>query len=55
MEWNSIWLSLFGTTDYLGFNMGFWVSLVVVALVVVIMNVVFWNMKPYSETQSKEN
>lgn len=32
-----------------GLNMGFWVSSAVVALVVVIMNVVLWNMKPLSK------
>ena len=32
-----------------GLSMGFWVSSAVVALVVVIMNVVLWNMKPLSK------
>lgn len=34
------------TTQWLGLNIGFWVSLAVVALIVVVMNLVFWGMKP---------
>ncbi|MCD8379384.1 MAG: conjugal transfer protein, partial [Lachnospiraceae bacterium] len=37
---------LFGTTEFLGLNMGFWVSMIVVAMIVILMNVVFWGMKP---------
>ena len=37
---------MFGTTEFLGLNMGFWVSMAVVALIVIVMNVVFWSMKP---------
>lgn len=39
-------MKLFGTTEYLGLNMGFWVSLTLVLLIVLLMNVVFWGMKP---------
>lgn len=39
-------MKLFGTTEYLGLNMGFWVSLALVLLIVFLMNVVFWGMKP---------
>lgn len=46
MNWTQIWMDLFGTTEWLGLNMGFWVSNGVVLVVVVIMNVVFWSMKP---------
>lgn len=48
MNWTQIWMDMFGTTEWFGLNMGFWVSSAVVALVVVIMNVVLWNMKPLS-------
>ena len=51
MNWKDIWMTLFGTADWLGLNMGFWVSMAVVALIVVMMNVLFWSMKP----QKKEN
>ncbi|EMJ6201884.1 hypothetical protein ACF13M_000574 [Clostridioides difficile] len=46
MNWKEIWMNFFGTTEWLGLNMGFWVSLTVVLLIVVIMNLVFWRMKP---------
>lgn len=45
MDWVQIWIDLFGTTEWMGLNMGFWVSCAVVALIVVLMNVVFWNVK----------
>lgn len=46
MNLNNIWMSLFGTTQWFGIDMGFWVSMFVIAIVVVVMNVVFWGMKP---------
>ena len=45
MNWMNIWIKLFGTAEYLGLNVGFWVSMVVVALIVVLMNVVFWKLR----------
>jgi disulfide bond formation protein DsbB len=49
MNWVNLWMKLFGTTEFLGLNMGFWISMAVVALIVILMNVVFWSMKPKSE------
>ena len=46
VNWIALWMKIFGTTEFLGLNMGFWVSMTVVALIVIIMNVVFWSMKP---------
>ena len=46
MNWTQIWIDLFGTTEWLDLNMGFWVANAVVLVIVVIMNVVFWSMKP---------
>lgn len=46
MNWKDIWMTLFGAADWLGLNMGFGVSMAVVALIVVVMNVVFWGVKP---------
>lgn len=51
MNWINLWMTLFGTAEFLGLNMGFWVSMAVVALIVVLMNVVFWNMKPLHEPE----
>lgn len=47
MKWNVLWMKLFGTTTWLGINMGFWVSMGITAVVVILMNLVFWNQKPY--------
>lgn len=41
-----IWTVLFGTNTFLGLNMGFWVSMAAVLLIVIVMNVIFWSMKP---------
>lgn len=49
MTWTKLWLDLFGTTLW-GINMGFWVALAAVALIVIGMNVVFWSMKPLAKT-----
>lgn len=46
MDWGNIWKNLFETTAFLGLDMGFWVSIGAVILIVIIMNVVFWSMKP---------
>ena len=46
MNWKEIWMTLFGTTEWLGLNIGFWVSMAVVVLIVIVMNIVFWSMKP---------
>ena len=53
MNWSNIWMRLFGSADWLGLNMGFWVSMAVVALIVVVMNVVFWGMKPRKKAAGK--
>lgn len=39
-------MNLFETTEFLGIDMGFWVAMAVVLLIVILMNVVFWSMKP---------
>lgn len=49
MTWTKLWLDLFGTTTLWGINMGFWVALAAVALIVIGMNVVFWSMKPLAK------
>lgn len=53
MNWKEIWVSLFGGCEWLGLNIGFWVSMAVVIGIVILMNVVFWGMKP--QTQKEEN
>lgn len=46
MNWKELWMYLFGTTEWLGCNLGFWVGMAAVLLIVVIMNAVVWSMKP---------
>ena len=46
VNWIALWMKMFGTTEFLGLNMGFWVSMAVVALIVIVMNIVFWGIKP---------
>ena len=46
MNWAAVWMNLFGTTSFLGIDMGFWVSMGISLLVAILMNVVFWGMKP---------
>ena len=53
MNWKDIWMMLFGTADLFGLNMGFWVSMAVVALIVVVMNGFFWGMKPQTKTTAE--
>lgn len=45
MKWADLWMKMFGTTELFGLNMGFWVSMTVVLMIVILMNAVFWNMK----------
>ena len=50
MNFSNLWLTLFGTTTWLGLDIGFWVSMGISVLVAVVMNIVFWSMKPYNKT-----
>lgn len=55
MNWKELWMTLFGTTEWLGLNMGFWVALAAVLLIVILMNVLFWSMKPKTENKNCPN
>ena len=46
MNWNNMWNILFNRTELFGINMGFGVCLLVITIIVILMNVVFWSMKP---------
>lgn len=46
MNFRKIWLALFGTDEWLGLDIGFFVALGLVILLVILMNVVFWTRKP---------
>ncbi len=51
MNWTTIWMNLFGAASFLEIDMGFWVGMAVVLLIVVLINVVFWSMKPKKPNQ----
>lgn len=53
MNWKMIWLSLFKTTTWLGIDIGFWISMGISLLVAIIMNVVFWSLKPKNNKKSE--
>lgn len=46
MNWSAIWINLFGTASFCGIDMGFWAAMAAVCLIVILMNAVFWGMKP---------
>ena len=50
VHWTAVWMSLFGSTTFLGLDMGFWVSMGISLLVAILMNLVFWGMKPKHRT-----
>ncbi len=54
MNWAKIWMDLFGTTTLWGLDMGFWVSMGVVALIVILMNVIFWCLKPKKQNPNAD-
>ncbi|MCD8316521.1 MAG: hypothetical protein LUB61_03850 [Eggerthellaceae bacterium] len=54
IEWEPIWLNIFGTTTFLGLNIGFWVTMAIVAIIVIIQNIVFWKgFKRFGEWKPK--
>ena len=55
MNCKELWMNFFGTTDWLGINIGFWIAMAVVLLIVIVMNVVFWSMNPKQMQKSVIN
>ncbi|MCI6152480.1 hypothetical protein [Fusobacterium perfoetens] len=49
MNWTNIWLKLFNTTNLLGIDMGFWVSIGITLIIVAVMNIIFWSQKTYKK------
>lgn len=52
MNWKELWMTLWGTTEWLGLNMGFWLAFAAVLLIVILMNILFWSMKPKTDTKN---
>ena len=46
MNWSNVWESMFGTTTWLGIDIGFWISMGISILVAILMVIVFWSLKP---------
>lgn len=46
MSWSKLWMQVFKRTEFLGVDMGFWVCLAIIAVIVIAMNVILWNVKP---------
>ena len=46
MALTNIALELLATTEIWGLNIRFWIAMAGVALIVIVMNIVFWNIKP---------
>ena len=53
MNWTSIWNSIFHTTTWGGIDIGFWVSMGISILIAILMNVVFWALKPKNNNKKK--
>lgn len=52
----NLWMNLFGTSEAGGLNIGFWFSMIVCVILVIIMNLVFWLMKPKgTKTEDKKD
>lgn len=47
MNWIAIWMTLLGETELFGIDVGFWVAMAVVGLIVILMNLVFWTQNKY--------
>ena len=55
MNWTNLWRELFGRTEFLGIDMGFWVAMAAVLLLVLLLNALFWGMKPKQRPPRGEN
>lgn len=51
MTWSKLWMDLFGRTSFCGIDMGFWVAMSLVLLIVILMHVMFWGMKPRARAE----
>ena len=51
MNWSQLWINIFGTTTWANIDIGFWLSMGISLIIAIIMNIVFWSMKPYDKTK----
>ena len=45
MAWTQLWLTLFHTTEWYGINIGFWLGVLLIGLLVIGMNWFAWHQK----------
>ncbi len=56
IDWQGLWNMLFGAQEFLGVNMGFWVVMLITALIVVAMNLVCWLcFKPFNRKHDQDS
>lgn len=46
MNWNALWIAWFGRNEWCGINLGFWAGMLAVLLIVAVMNIIVWSVKP---------
>ena len=51
MNWKELWMTFFGTTEWLGLNIGFWMAMAVVLLLSLIHIYYNWRIGNSSEKQ----
>ena len=52
MNWTNIWTDLFGAASWFGLDIGFWTAMSACVMVVIVMNIVFWSMKPRKNSKT---
>ncbi|MEE0558363.1 MAG: hypothetical protein UC361_02900 [Bulleidia sp.] len=46
MSWRDLWMLYFGTAESFGIDLGFWIGLFLIMIIVILMNLVYWSMTP---------
>ncbi|MCD7893877.1 MAG: hypothetical protein LUG60_09275 [Erysipelotrichaceae bacterium] len=54
MNWLDLYMKYFGTTTLFGIDLGFYITMFIVLVIVILMNVIEWNLKPKVEKNSEK-
>ena len=46
MSWRDLWMLYFGTAESFGIDLGFWIALFLIMIIVILVNLVCWTMTP---------
>lgn len=46
MNWDALWIRLFGTARWMGADISFWAALAFCLMVILIMNGIAWGIRP---------